>query len=249
MQAPRCILAAAGAVLALVAPACLPPSPAERSIEAANQRMIAAVRHADASAFAAEYLDDARMLPPDEPELVGREAIRASIASFLEQGLGDLTLQTHEVVTRGELACERGSFTMTMAPQGGPRTVRAGKYVVVWRRGSDLSWRISIDIFNFDAPPPAAAVTGPSPAVAPADGVAAAEAGPAPVPPAVAATPVSAAADGGATPSPAAAPRPAPAPTPTPTPKSTTKPTPKPSSAPGPKPKPTRGARPGTHAP
>ena len=50
----------------------------------------------------------------------------------------------------GDMALDRGTYSLTVAPGGSTQT-DTGKYVVVWRKiGGD--WKAAADIFNSDLP-------------------------------------------------------------------------------------------------
>lgn len=63
-----------------------------------------------------------------------------------------------EVDGRGDLAYVRGRYSMVMALPSQPELSESGKYIEIWRKQPDGSWKLFRDIFNADAPPaPAAA--------------------------------------------------------------------------------------------
>jgi uncharacterized protein (TIGR02246 family) len=106
-------------------------------------------------AIAAAYLDDARLLPPGAPAVVGRAAIKAFWEGFFAlkpQG----TITSEAVSANGPLAVERGIVRLTYTPPGASAPVsEVGKYVVHWHR-VDGKWLIADDIWNLDtAPAPA----------------------------------------------------------------------------------------------
>jgi ketosteroid isomerase-like protein len=43
---------------------------------------------------------------------------------------------------------------MTVQPRGGREIKDKGKFVVVWKRQADGSWKIVRDVYNSDVPPP-----------------------------------------------------------------------------------------------
>jgi len=47
------------------------------------------------------------------------------------------------------VAFVHGKYNAILVPEG----VDSGKYVEIWRRQSDGSWKMAIDIFNSDLPP------------------------------------------------------------------------------------------------
>jgi uncharacterized protein (TIGR02246 family) len=156
------LLAATGALAAL---ACARPQPPGQAIQEANARFVEAFKRQDAVAIAAEYAEDAVVLPPDGPAVQGRTAIQGFFGGLFTAGGRDLTLETLDLYAAGERAIERGAFTLTMRPEGGQPTILTGKNVVIWTQQSDRAWKVSIDIFNFDArPTPDAGPHGAPPA-------------------------------------------------------------------------------------
>ena len=56
-----------------------------------------------------------------------------------------------EIEGRGDLAYVRGTYTMTLHPDGAPEPVEdAGKYLEIRRKQSDGSWLYVADMFNSD---------------------------------------------------------------------------------------------------
>jgi ketosteroid isomerase-like protein len=62
-----------------------------------------------------------------------------------------------EVARSGDLGYSQGTYDLTFNdPSGKPMTDR-GKYLEVWKKQADGSWKCAVDTFNSDlpaAPPP-----------------------------------------------------------------------------------------------
>jgi ketosteroid isomerase-like protein len=65
----------------------------------------------------------------------------------------DLTFTPEQIVVSasGDMALDRGTYRLTVAPSGKAQH-DTGKYVVVWRKASG-DWKAAADIFNSDLPP------------------------------------------------------------------------------------------------
>lgn len=123
-----------------------PASPAERqAISDANARIVAAVRAGNGAAIAAELAPDATMLPAGMPALAGRDAIAKLFGALASMGVTDAAITTQDLTVSGDLAVEVGTNSLTI---GG--TASAGKYLVVWKRQVDGSWKIRYDMTNAD---------------------------------------------------------------------------------------------------
>jgi len=121
-------------------------------IEDTNAQFMAALGRGDTAAVAALYTEDGIVMAPNAPMAKGRQAIQALLAGMVEQmGAPELTLRTQQVEEVGDTAFEVGAYTL----KAGPVTDN-GKYVVIWKTQGDDSWRLAVDIWNSDSPPPGA---------------------------------------------------------------------------------------------
>jgi ketosteroid isomerase-like protein len=101
--------------------------------------------------LAAEYTPDAVRMPPNQPSVVGRQAIR----QWLEQ-LPPITHFAFHLVDlqgSGDLAYLRGSWSITAAPTGIAPVSDSGKILVVLQRQPDGTWLRVVDAWNSDAAP------------------------------------------------------------------------------------------------
>ncbi len=102
------------------------------------------------------WADDATVLPPGGPAIVGKAAIREFVAKSFENPSFRIAWKTNDVVVSegGDLAYGIGTNRVNVnAPDGTPVTMD-GKAVTVWRREKDGSWKCVVDIWN-GAPPAA----------------------------------------------------------------------------------------------
>lgn len=101
------------------------------------------------------WSDDAVVLAPGQPSLVGRDAIRRFVTdSFKVPGFGIRWETTAvQVSPHGELAYAFANTTMTFSGPDGKPTAMKAKSVTVWRKGPDGAWKCVVDAWNDDAPP------------------------------------------------------------------------------------------------
>ena len=97
------------------------------------------------------YADDAQVFPPGQPLVNGRDAIKQLWGAFIPL-LQRLSLTTTRIEASGELAYGPGPYEMTLAQPDGSTAEDRGKYVVVYRRQADGSYRVVADIFNTSQP-------------------------------------------------------------------------------------------------
>ena len=114
----------------------------------ANARFSEAFERGDAKALAAMYTSDAIVLPPDSETIRGNEAIGEFWKTTRESGVQSAALTTVDVDRTGDVADEVGKVSLTIQPAGKELTTEAAKYVVVWKRQADGSWKLHRDIWN-----------------------------------------------------------------------------------------------------
>ncbi len=123
-----------------------------QAIEEANVKFGEAVRMADAAALASLYTDDARLLPPNSEMIVGRDSIEAFWGGGLQMGIQNAILITVDVLGMGDVVCEIGKYNLTIQPDGQDAFEDSGKYLVIWKKAADGTWKLHVDIWNTSLP-------------------------------------------------------------------------------------------------
>ena len=98
------------------------------------------------------YAPDAVLMPPNHGAVEGREKIAGFLQGLIDSGLTSIKLDTTKVASGGDLAYGQGRYTLDLSPPGGNPIQDVGKYIVVYRRQANGSWRAVSDIFNSDHP-------------------------------------------------------------------------------------------------
>lgn len=134
------------------------PSSAEAvaALLQADYALQAAIERRDVDATVAFYAPDATLLPAAAPAIDGTDAIRAEWTSLFAipafQNAGEMT--SHSVSSSADMAFTRGTYATTLTGHEGELLIERGKWVTIWRREPEGSWRIVVDIYNTDTPPP-----------------------------------------------------------------------------------------------
>ncbi|HUN63357.1 MAG TPA: DUF4440 domain-containing protein [Candidatus Sulfotelmatobacter sp.] len=99
--------------------------------------------------------EQASLLWPNAPRATGRTAIAKATASAF--AIPDFKLEWHPeqvaVAHSGELGYTTGSYTWTFKNASGKPASDNGKYLTVWKKQQDGSWKVLLDMFNTDLPP------------------------------------------------------------------------------------------------
>jgi uncharacterized protein (TIGR02246 family) len=126
-----------------------------QAVEASKQQLIAAFKAGDAAAAAAVYAPAALIMAPNEPAMQGTEAITQGLRGMFEQvSMPAMALTIADLTVSGDHAFEHGSYEWTVQPKaaGAPAMPDKGKYLSVWQRQADGSWKLLRDIWNTDSP-------------------------------------------------------------------------------------------------
>jgi len=123
---------------------------ARSDIEAALLTFTKAFNAKDAAAVAAHYTEDAAILPPDSPRVDGRDKIQQFWQGAIDGGVSDLALEAVEISESGDFAFEVGKFRLKAPGRDRNPVDQAGKYIVVWKKGTDGTWQLYRDIWNAD---------------------------------------------------------------------------------------------------
>lgn len=119
-------------------------------IERHNADAIRCYATGDGESLASLFAEDGWQMPPNNPPLVGRDAIREFWRNALRWGKWDFTLTVQSVDVSEPIAVERGTYVLrftagTGAPPGMQSCEDRGNYLVHWRHEPDGDWRIVAD--------------------------------------------------------------------------------------------------------
>jgi ketosteroid isomerase-like protein len=156
LQSLRAILAVGGAVVVLLSASCAPRVDTGRMAQALTQldddwSKAAATRNVDA--VASFYAADAIAYPPNAPAAIGQPAAKEIWASYFADSTFSISWKTdHAGVSRsGDLGFTAGTYEDSFkGPDGAPVTEK-GKYVCVWAKQADGTWKAVHDIWNSDS--------------------------------------------------------------------------------------------------
>jgi ketosteroid isomerase-like protein len=151
-------------LLVLGTVSCAPGKPPADT--AADERAINAVREREITAFSAGAVDsllavmdpDAVMMPPNEPIVVGTDAVRTWAQTMASQVTVNARYTGSKININGDWATERYTAVLRFTPKaGGAAAEDVLKGIHIYHRQPDGSWRIVQDVWNADAPPQAPA--------------------------------------------------------------------------------------------
>jgi ketosteroid isomerase-like protein len=119
-------------------------------VDSAADRLLAALRANASDSLLALLAEDVIIMPPNEPVLRGKAAVRAWYDQALTQmRTSSLTVSNREVLMGKDWATEVAGFAWTLVPvAGGPPVIERGSYMQVWQRGSDGRWLFSREVWN-----------------------------------------------------------------------------------------------------
>lgn len=133
-----------------------PAGPDRAAVSALVEDFDAALNAADVDALMATFAQNPVSMPPNQPAVTGREAVRAFWSEFLEQGDLEVDNVLVQFQADGDLLVARGTYTLSIAPAEGEPMEDKGKWVAWWRRGADGSWKTLGNAWSSNNPPPGA---------------------------------------------------------------------------------------------
>jgi ketosteroid isomerase-like protein len=111
----------------------------------------------DAVRTAANYTDDAEILPPRHPVIEGKPAIAAFFEANIDKYISFGNDTTWSIVN-GNLGIEQGTYRFRNVKVG--QDVETGKYIRIWKRTAG-GWKLYRDMFSPDSTADAAVYVSP----------------------------------------------------------------------------------------
>lgn len=145
------------ALFVLTAVGCAPQvdvAAEEAAIRAAEDEALEIAQAKDVERWASLYADDARVFPSNGLLVTGKEAIRNLFAELFASPGFEINWEVTrvEVSRAGDLGYVVGTHEATVNDaEGNPITDR-GKWIAIWKKQADGTWKCIEDIWNSDLP-------------------------------------------------------------------------------------------------
>jgi ketosteroid isomerase-like protein len=147
-------------VIAALSAACSGPAPVEFTMKDAgeirqqHEAFVAAFNTKEVSKILDMYAENSVFMPPNQPIIRGKDALRQFYEQLFRQGASDLRMDVAEVAGHGTLAYQSGTYEMALKPATGPAGRDRGKYLFVIRKMGN-GWKYNYTMWNSDLPPAA----------------------------------------------------------------------------------------------
>ena len=125
-----------------------PKATAETMKQMEGEFMKAALEHGSAG-YMSYYADTAVELPNGADAIVGKADIAKGMG-FLDDKNNRLTWAPvgADISASGDLGYTWGNFAFSAKDKDGKETVDHGKYMSIWKKQSDGSWKVAVDMGN-----------------------------------------------------------------------------------------------------
>jgi uncharacterized protein (TIGR02246 family) len=140
-------------VFVLLAAACasssIPDEAREREVAEASDRFSAARVRGDVAAFTASFTDDGMFMVPGLPDAAGRTEVQELAQKrFIGATVENFKVDDREIHVAGDSAYEIAWYS-EINRHGDQAFEMRARHAIVWKRGSDNSWRVHRYLYNF----------------------------------------------------------------------------------------------------
>lgn len=127
---------------------------ATNGIRAADAAWLKTYEAKDVDKAVAFCDEQGSMLWPNEPVATGKDAITKLTASAFAMADFKLVWQPDKigVARSGDLSYTSGAYVWSFKDASGKHVSDKGKYLTVWKKQADGSWKVLFDMFNTDLP-------------------------------------------------------------------------------------------------
>jgi len=128
----------------------------EQAVKDADTKWSQAAQTHDLAGVASYYADDATVLPANAEMITSKVAAVKYWTDHLTKNVDvSWTPMYVEAASGGDMAYVLGSYTMTTKPAKGSKDKAStdhGKYLAVWKKQADGSWKTEANTWNSDLP-------------------------------------------------------------------------------------------------
>ena len=124
-----------------------------KTINAQSEAWSKAGQAKDAGKYASFFADDATVMMPNEPVFKGMDSIKAVLLPMMQDPNFSLSFKADKTEVSGILGYTQGTLSLTTTARNGKPFTDTGKFLTVWKKQQDGSWKVIETIFNSDLPP------------------------------------------------------------------------------------------------
>lgn len=127
----------------------------KQNIEELSNTMEKAMINNDQNILIALYADDAISMPSYSPMVKGKNAIEQMGKKDMEMGTKykSFDTKTTDFFGDGKYAYQIGTYTINFSTSKMPDIKDHGKYLTVWEKQGDNTWKIKVETWNSDVNP------------------------------------------------------------------------------------------------
>ena len=125
----------------------------EKTIRDGSQTAASAMQAGDADEWLATHSDDAVMMPPNQPAVSGKDNIEQWVNAFFSQfNVERFSISVEEVQMDNQIAFLRGNYEMAIKLPNGNTMPDQGKFIHLWKKQENGTWKIARDMWNSSMP-------------------------------------------------------------------------------------------------
>ena len=127
------------------------PETFEQTFPRLNAVVTKAFNRGDIKTCAGFYAEDATLFLSDRPPVRGRAAIQATLEEYASAGAKLVPVEPLEIRSSGDMGVCAGTYVFKVPNENGMSVEERGKFVTVFMRQPDGSWKAVIDSLLSDA--------------------------------------------------------------------------------------------------
>ncbi|MFX0119229.1 MAG: YybH family protein [Promethearchaeota archaeon] len=106
----------------------------------------------DIDSWISLWIDNGIQKPPDAPPNIGKEKIRAFNKNMMDNvPVSKMVIESEEVREADDWGFSHGNYWIEIDQEGETMRIN-GKFLTIFEKQEDGSWKIARDIFNYNAP-------------------------------------------------------------------------------------------------
>lgn len=134
------------AVASLLLPVAVSAQDDEAAVRAVIDGLVAGINAGDLEAALSYYADDATVMPPQQPGVEGKDALREGLEEYLSANKVHSEAEILDVGVNGDLAHVRATYHDTLTNADGQETHNTGNWLLVLKKG-EVGWKITSELW------------------------------------------------------------------------------------------------------